>query len=311
MALPILAGLATAVIGASASKKASRAQSEAADAQTQLGYDQLSEGQRQFDLTMDRNREVYSDQINRLAPFANTTSQQALMSEYGLADAPSGYAGFQATPFQREAVTRQPDYQREQFTASPGYQFMLDESNRAIEGSAASRGQLFSGRTLEALQQNSQNLANQEFGNFQARQDALQLQQKSRADSQYNLDRSRQDSLQLQNQGRNDALRQNYLAQLAGLAGAAQSAATGQAQAGGQFGTASANASNALMANNANATNFMGNALANYGDAQAAGAIGVNNALANGLNTGVGLWQYQNAQQANPTSGQIATNLLP
>ena len=149
MVLPLLIGLGTAAIGAHSASKAARAQEKTGDQQVALGREQLAEGQRQFDLTMARNREVYDDQINRLAPYANSTSQKALLSEFGLANAPRGYTGFEATPFQRE-----------EFTTSPGYQFALDESSRAIEGSAAARGQLFSGRTLNALQNNAQGLAN-------------------------------------------------------------------------------------------------------------------------------------------------------
>lgn len=41
------------------------------------------------------------------------------------------------------------------------------------------------------------------------------------------------------------------------------------------------------------------NAYANMGNAQAAGAIGVGNALQGGINNGIGLWQYQQGRQNN------------
>lgn len=63
-----------------------------------------------------------------------------------------------------------------------------------------------------------------------------------------------------------------------------------------------ANAGNALAANNANSTQFMGNALANRGNAAASGAVGVTNALQGGIQNGIGLYGYQ--QQMNAAQGQ-------
>ena len=50
-------------------------------------------------------------------------------------------------------------------TSDPGYQFRMDQGQKAIERSAAARGGLFSGGTGKALQQYSQGLASQEYGN--------------------------------------------------------------------------------------------------------------------------------------------------
>jgi hypothetical protein len=55
------------------------------------------------------------------------------------------------------------------FQTGPGYQFELDEANRAIERSAAARGNLSSGNTLAALNDRAVGLANQEYGNWQNR----------------------------------------------------------------------------------------------------------------------------------------------
>lgn len=51
------------------------------------------------------------------------------------------------------------------FEADPGYQFRLSEGNKAVQASAAARGGLFSGATGTALQDYSQGLASQEYGN--------------------------------------------------------------------------------------------------------------------------------------------------
>ncbi len=68
----------------------------------------------------------------------------------------------------------------------------------------------------------------------------------------------------------------NYLNRLAGLTDMGASAASGQA-----------GANNALA-------QMGSNSLAQKGNAQSAGAIGIGNALQGGLQTGIGLWNYQN-----------------
>lgn len=50
-------------------------------------------------------------------------------------------------------------------TSNPGYQFGLDQSNKAIEGSAAANGMVNSGNVLQALSTNSQNYAAQQLTN--------------------------------------------------------------------------------------------------------------------------------------------------
>lgn len=49
--------------------------------------------------------------------------------------------------------------------SSPAAQLRLKEAQRAIENSAAARGNVFSGGTLSALQDRSQQIASDEFGN--------------------------------------------------------------------------------------------------------------------------------------------------
>ncbi|MFV1536952.1 hypothetical protein [Phaeobacter sp. JH204B] len=66
----------------------------------------------------------------------------------------------------------------------------------------------------------------------------------------------------------------------------------------------------ANMANaGANYASGAGNALAGIGNAQAAGAIGMGNALSNGINQGVGIWNYQNQTSGGNGSAQPA-NIL-
>lgn len=54
----------------------------------------------------------------------------------------------------------QPGYDH---TTSPGYQFRFNEGQRAVEGSAASRGMLMSGGTLKDLTRFGQGIAAQDF----------------------------------------------------------------------------------------------------------------------------------------------------
>lgn len=49
------------------------------------------------------------------------------------------------------------------YTTSPGYQFRMDEGNRAIENSAAAKGMLMSGGTLKDIDRFSQGLAADDY----------------------------------------------------------------------------------------------------------------------------------------------------
>ena len=55
---------------------------------------------------------------------------------------------------------------RNMFQTSPGYDFAVNEGQKAIEGSAAARGGLLSGGTLKALQDRRMGVANQEYGSY-------------------------------------------------------------------------------------------------------------------------------------------------
>ena len=58
------------------------------------------------------------------------------------------------------------DYQDQQFDfeADPGYQWRMDQGMKALEGSAAARGGLFSTNTGDRIQDYAQGLASQEYG---------------------------------------------------------------------------------------------------------------------------------------------------
>lgn len=82
--------------------------------------------------------------------------------------------------------------------------------------------------------------------------------------------------LQTYGQGQADQFENNYYSRISGGAAQGQAAAAQTALAGQQYAQANSNA------------------LSNIGNAQAAGAIGIGNALQGGINNGMGLYQYQN-----------------
>ena len=91
--------------------------------------------------------------------------------------------------------------------------------------------------------------------------------------------------------------REQQLNRIGGLADMGQGAAGMQASAGSNFAQGAGQT-----------TNFMGNALANWGDAQASGAIGVGNAFGGGLQNIAGMFAYQNALNQPQTSSLAPTS---
>lgn len=133
----------------------------------------------------------------------------------------------------------------------PGYQFRLQQGQKALENSAAARGGLLSGGTGKALQQFGQDYASNEYGNVYNR--ALgQFQQR------YNIFQNNQ---------------ANLFNRLSALAGggqvAASNLASGQLQSANQIGNTYAN---------------MGQDLMNYGAARGSGYAATGNAIGGALN---------------------------
>lgn len=56
------------------------------------------------------------------------------------------------------------DFGPSDFKTDPGYQFRLDEGNKAIDRAAGARGSRYSGATLKGLQRFSQDYASGEYG---------------------------------------------------------------------------------------------------------------------------------------------------
>lgn len=273
MCLSAVLGVGSALIGASSSKSAAKAQEQAAGNQVAL------------------QREVFDYQKDQFAPYgeAGNNALAALQYELGLGPAPviggqaqavneftetiPGQEGtgpgywtgggrdggmqfvrngmvpeqsrtrfrvgeqiFDAREAADEYATANPTGGTEYggFTKTPGYDFRLQEGVDAVQASVAGQRGLNSGNALKALTRYGQDYASGEYN--------------------------------------------NYLNRLTGLTGLGQSSAAMSANAGQNFATGASNA------------------YANAGNAQAAGAIGVGNALQGGINNFANLWGYQQGQ---------------
>lgn len=118
--------LASAAIGASASRQASKAQERAAQQGTEA------------------QERMFERQVQLQEPFRR--------------------AGVNALP-ELVAASRYTPFGMEQFQADPGYAFRLREGLKALDQSAAARGGLLSGAQLRGVQRYGQELGSQEYTN--------------------------------------------------------------------------------------------------------------------------------------------------
>lgn len=133
-AIGAVGAIGSAVIGGGAAKSAANTQSDAAK------------------YAADMQMKQYEQTRTDLAPW-RTAGEGALGTLTGsLADLTARPTGFQQ---------------------DPGYQFAFNEGQRAIDSSAASRGMLMSGGTLKDLARFGTGLADQQYGNWWAREMAL------------------------------------------------------------------------------------------------------------------------------------------
>jgi hypothetical protein len=221
--------IGSAVLGAASSRRAAKTQARAAesaaDAQLQASREANALQQRMYEEGVARQQPYYEAGTNALAQMRGLTNAMP--------------AAFQFRP--------------EQLTTDPGYGFRLSEGLKALERSAAARGNLLSGGTGKALVGYGQEAASQEYGNAF-----------NRGLTEYNVLRQR------------EADQYNRLAGMAGVGGttaqqinaagqnfAGQSGqnllAGGQAAAQGMLGAAGARASGYL-----GATSTLNNALETY-----------------------------------------------
>jgi hypothetical protein len=201
----IAAGVGASVggglIARSGAKKAARAQEQAAQRAEQT------------------QREMFERQIGLQEPFrqAGMTAQDQIMQLLGIGgDAGAEGYGSMARPFGQQ-----------DFEADPGYAFRQSEGMKALERSAAARGNLMSGATMKGIQRFGQDLASQEYGNAFNR---FQVERAARLNPLQSLMGSGQSAA-------------NVMTGAAGQAGqgiAGSQMAAGQARASGYVGQANA-----------------------------------------------------------------------
>ena len=154
------------------------------------------------------------------------------------------------------------------YQADPGYAFRLAEGQKQLDRQAAIRGGQISGSALRAAQRYGQEMGSQEFGNAY-----------NRALTGYNTDVARENQL--------------YNRQAA-LSGIGQTATNLVGQAGQNYATGVGNVLGTYGTN-------VGNLMTSAGAAQAAGQVGVANALTGGLGT------YLNYSQNNALLNALRT----
>ena len=226
-----VAGVAGSAISAHAAGEAAKKQSNAANYAADLQ-------KQEADNALAFQKQEWQTQQNNLAPWlqsgtASLANLNAMMPQFE-----SGLA----TPFVAPTGATEAN--------DPGYQFRMQQGEGALENSAAARGGLLSGNTLEAMQQYGQNYASNEYGNVY-----------NRAVNQYGL--NRQNILDRYNM-------------LAGMSGVGQTAAT---TLGNEGQTAASNIGNIMLTSGAQ----QGQDIQNAAAAQASGYVGGANAWSSGL----------------------------
>ena len=228
--------LGSAVLGAAASRSASKTQAGAAERAAETQKDVV-------DQQIALQREMFEKTREDQAPY-RTAGYNALAEMQRTAGNVPGAFKFGAG-----------DYQ-----ADPGYAFRLSEGQKALDRQAAARGGLISGGALRAAQRYGQEMGSQEFGNAY-----------NRALTGYNTDVARENQL--------------YNRQAA-LSGIGQTATNLVGQAGQNYATGAGNALGSYGTN-------VGNLMTSAGAANAAGQVGMANAITGGLGT------YLNYTQGN------------
>jgi hypothetical protein len=259
MPIGAILGVGSALIGAGASRSAARSQErsaqqgmdvqlqmarEAQDFQrqgTQRGVAALREGQTN---ALASTQRAYQGQQNYLNPTMQRGDRASSVYDYnlGIGDRPSDYTGYENTQYQN---------------------YIMDQSQNALEGSAAARGGLFSGATIKAAQQNAQGLAGQFYGDYMNRIGGVS---------------------DVGNAARNSLA--NYVGQFE----------TNRANIQQQTAGGIANAEMGLGSSLSNTSLGMGDAAqsgyAGIGNARSAGTMGMANAITGGMNNALGAYQY-------------------
>lgn len=283
MVLPLIGAIAGGLIAAKATSNAASAQTAAAEEATDA---QVEIADKQIQLARDTQNQI----TQNLSPYRAAGENALNIQRQQVSD------GFQysAAPGMNDAI---PEYVHslpsiDEFRDSSGYQFQLEQGQRAIDGSAAAQGNLFSGATLKAQQEYGQGLADQSYQSYLA-------------DYRTQQANAQNDFRTQQANAVNDyrAQEANYNALVGSMAASGQNAA---AQANNAATNAAQFQTNALS----QAGNAISQGAYQAGNAAAAGSVGVANALNTGISNGIGAYQYmQNTASPTISSGTSYTGL--
>lgn len=300
-------GTTAAMIGASAIGAVSQASAakKAAKAQTDAANQDIAFQKETRDLIFDRLDPYYQ---------GGTLAQQALMAEMGLGNRPM----VGGTPLSIETIpgtTTPGTTTRRRFRGGgeraeearqeeDNLRRLREQLGLPANGSTTSPTQYrVGGNTFSTLEEaqayaNANPTGGQEFGGFEAspgyqfRVDQGNASVNALAGARGGLDSgATRQALMEFGQGIGSQEYGNWYNRLAGLAGTGFNAATAQGQAA------------------QNTASGVSNALAGIGNANAAGAVGVGNAISSGINNGIGIWGYQQglAQPAGMTTSMAPT----
>lgn len=261
------ASVASGVIGSKAATGAAQTQAEATKSAAQLSSEatqaSLSEQKREFD-TNQQNLQPWLQSGQGALGQLNTMLAPGGTLQQGYSAALPTAPGAPA-PFDPNSVK-----------FDPGFQYRMDQSNKALQQWAAARGGLFSGGTGQKLVRNAQDMTSQEYQNAYSRDFGAYQQNYQNQLQSYGA------QLQGYGTGANTfyANQANLYNRLAGLAGTGQTAANQLAVTG----TQAAAGIGATGVQGAAAQGAAGEAGA---AATAAGQVGSANAFTGALN-GIG-----------------------
>lgn len=264
-----IAGIAGAIVGgaliggitsARGASKAAGAQRDAANQASDTQLQASRESNALQEKMFNQQTRLYNQQIQRQEPNrqAGLSAQNRLLEVLALGgnNKAAGYG------------SANNKFQEQNLTMDPGYQFRLQEGQKALERSAAARGGLFSGRAAKDLQSYGQGMASQEYGNAYNRA-----------------------------YGRFQDERNNLLQPLQSLSGLAQTATSAQGQASQNFSNQAGAYGQSVGNNMMNTGNQIAGNQIGAGNARASGYVG----QANSLNSiiGGGVNAYQNYDMMN------------
>lgn len=253
-----------ALIGSSAAGNAANAQVSAEERAAQLQFQEANN-------SLDFQKQEWNTQQKNLAPWLQggkmgLSQLETLLGLGGNSSAP-GY-GSLLTPFTAPTEAEAAN--------EPGYKFGLDQSEEALQNSAAAKGNVFSGNTQEALGKFANDYAENNYTNVY-----------NRAFNTFETNQS------------------NTFNRLAALSGIGQTAAT-------TLGTEGSQVSNTVAGIDANLGSELGQDYSNIGNAEASGYVGSANAWTGGLGGGSNsLMQLMLMQQLYGGGGSNPYGPLP